>query len=540
MLSPTPWRKGATLKPALCGKMHQPSPWVVVTAASILASLACPTHADTLAEAVTAAYRTNPTLQSQRAQLRAIDEEYASALSALGPTVQVQFVASDQRNWLGKSARATQRLTTAQLPDYLEQNAGQGEIIVSQPLYTGGRASAQIDSAAAKVRAGREGLKATEANLMLSVVQAYADLLRDTQSLSIRRLNLETLQHQVVETKARWKAGEVTQTDVSQAEAQLAAEQALYAQAQGLLANDRAAYVTIVGQNPGDLAPLPDLDIGMKTVDQAFEIAENESPDLKQAYFTEAQSRANVSATKSAYNGSLSASFQYGYSGSVSPFDPRNLQNTALGQVTYTRPLYTSGLDRAQVRQALDLNQSDRFAIETARRNVIQSLANGWNQMVTANRAIAAQEAQVKAAAIAFKGMRLEYRAGDRSTLDVLVAEETLRDAELQLVSAKRDAALAKASILRQLGRLSLSVLAPTTSAQDPSIHFAQVIHDAPRWTHLVERADRLGKRRISVRFPAKLRHAASGPSGPENVGLDELVKTLPIALPSSALHDPK
>jgi outer membrane protein len=241
------WRKGAILKQALCGKMHKPSPWVVVTAASILASVAYPTHADTLAEAVTAAYRTNPTLQSQRAQLRAIDEEYASALSALGPTVQVQFVASDQRNWLGKSARATQRLTTAQLPDYLEQNSGQGEIIVSQPLYTGGRASAQIDSAAAKVRAGREGLKATEANLMLSVVQVYADLLRDTQSLSIRRLNLETLQHQVVETKARWKAGEVTQTDVSQAEAQLAAEQALYAQAQGLLANDRAAYVTIVG-----------------------------------------------------------------------------------------------------------------------------------------------------------------------------------------------------------------------------------------------------------------------------------------------------
>jgi outer membrane protein len=285
---------------------------------------------------------------------------------------------------------------------------------------------------------------------------------------------------------------------------------------------------------------LPDLDIGVKTVDQAFEIAENESPDLKQAYFTEAQSRANVSATKSAYNGSLSASFQYGYSGSVSPFDPRNLQNTALGQVTYTRPLYTSGLDRAQVRQALDLNQSDRFAIETVRRNVIQSLANGWNQMVTASCAITAQEAQVNAAAIAFKGMRLEYRAGDRSTLDVLVAEETLRDAELQLVSAKRDAALAKAIILRQLGRLSLSVLAPTATAQDPSIHFAQVIHDAPRWTHLVERADRLGKRRIGARFPAKSGGMVQKSEPASSSGANVLVTTLPTDLSSFTPQVPK
>lgn len=125
--------------------MTQPSPWAVVAAASIVTSFACPAHAETLAEAIAAAYHTNPTLQSQRAQLRAIDEDYAAALSALGPTVQVQIVASDQRNWLGKSARASQRLTTAQLPDYLEQNSGQGEIIVTQPLYTGGRASAQID-----------------------------------------------------------------------------------------------------------------------------------------------------------------------------------------------------------------------------------------------------------------------------------------------------------------------------------------------------------------------------------------------------------
>ena len=459
-------------------------------------------HAETLADVLSEAYRSNPTLLSQRAQLRAVDESYAAALSELGPTVQVQVTANYQQTRLGKATRNTERLSTALLPDFLEQNSGQGEIVVTQPLYTGGHASADLDVAAAKVRAAREALKATEANIMLSVIQAYSSVVEDGHALEIRRLNLETLEHQVVETKARLNAGEVTQTDVSQAEAQLASENALYAQAQGQMGIDRAAFFAVVGRNPGSLDDPPDLQGLPDTIDEAFSLAETESPDLKAAYFTEQESRAQIRATRSTYAGTVSASVQYGSTGSLTPFDPRNLQRAAVGIVTYSQPLYTSGLDRAQIRQSLEANASDRFNIETARRSVVQNVANGWTQLATATRTIAAQEAQIKAAEISFKGMRLEYRAGDRSTLDVLVAEETLRDAELALAAARRDRLVAEATLLRYMGRLSPEALVGTLRPYQPSDHFTRSVHTVPPWTASLFHLDRVGQHQDIVVKP--------------------------------------
>jgi outer membrane protein len=490
----------AILTLALCDKMISTKALgcgaMVVFATTALASSG---WTETLSDAVLLAYRTNPTLQSQRAQLRAIDEDYASALSQLGPTVQVQITSAYQKTQLGKSTRIAERISTKQLPDYLEQNSAQGEIVITQPLYTGGRVSAEIDTAAAKVRAGREGLKASEANILLGVILAYADVRKDLQSLDVRGLNLETLEHQLLETRARWRAGEVTQTDVSQAEAQLASEQALFSQAQGQLMVDRAAYFAVVGQNPGDLAPEPEFDALPRSVEEAFEVAEETNPELKQAYFIETESRSKVAATRAAYRGNVSVTAQYGYSGTASPYDPRNLQRAAVGQITFTKPLYTSGLDRAQIGQAMELNNSDRFNIESVRRSVVQGVANAWNQMVTSERSITAQEAQVKAAAIAFKGMRLEYRAGDRSTLDVLISEETLRDAELQLIAARRDRLIAQASLLRQMGRLDLGMLVSGAQPYQPAIHFRDVLAETPAWGKYMKVVDGLGQKRSRV-----------------------------------------
>ena len=526
-----------TPAPGLSGEMRvvfavrtasQLSGWV---AAGIVIS-APMANSETLSDALVEAYRSNPTLLSQRAQLRAVDETYAAALSELGPTVQVQVTANYQQTRLGKATRNTERLSTAQLPDFLEQNSGQGEIVVTQPLYTGGHASADLDVAVAKVRAAREALKATEANIMLSVIQAYSSVVEDGHALEIRRLNLETLEHQVVETKARLKAGEVTQTDVSQAEAQLASESALYAQAQGQMGIDRAAFFAVVGRNPGSLDDPPDLEGLPDTIDEAFSLAETESPDLKAAYFTEQESRAQIRATRSTYAGTVSASVQYGSTGSLTPFDPRNLQRATVGIVTYSQPLYTSGLDRAQIRQSLEANASDRFNIETARRSVVQNVANGWTQLATATRTIAAQEAQISAAEISFKGMRLEYRAGDRSTLDVLVAEETLRDAELALAAARRDRLVAEATLLRYMGRLSPEALVATLTPYRPSDHFTKSIHDAPPWTAPLFQLDRLSQHRdIGVKPESSNPTSKNPEAGPSSV-TDLTLPERPIEAP--------
>ena len=497
-------------------------------------SFASPSEAETLGEAIAIAYRTNPTLQSQRSQLRALDQAYASTITQLGPTVQIQITSSYQRDHLGKSTRDAQRITTKQLPDYFEQNIAQGDIVVTQPLYTGGRVSAEIDSAAAKIRAGREGLKASEGRILLAVIQAYVDVRRDLQALEVRRLNLDAIRNQLTETTARWKAGEVTQTDVAQAEAQLASEQALLAQARGQLMVDRAAYFEVVGQNPGDLAPEPDLEALPESVDEAFEIAEQHNPDLKQAYFLEAESRSRLAATKSAYRETLSLSAQYGYSGSAVPFYAEDLQRTAVGQITFSRPLYSGGLQRARVGQSVELNNSDRFNIEVVRRGVIQNVANFWSQIIASQEAINSHKVQIRAAEIALKGMRIEYKTGERSTLDVLIAEGSLRDAELKIINARHDLYIAKANILRQTGRLEVGILSPKQDIYQPAEHFQEVLAEVPTLAKIVRKVDGLGKRSARVGRPSPSIRSAYREQLPQ---VDSLTQ-LPERIPASPVKD--
>lgn len=462
---------------------------------ALAVGVTAPARAESLADALVLAFETNPTLQSQRAQLRALDAEYAAARAAFGPTVQIQTTASYAKTFLGKDARANERITTPKLPDYVEQNSGQANLTVDQTLFSGGRMSADVSASAAKLHAGREALRATEGNVMLAVIQAYADVRRDQQALVVRQTNLDALEQQLSETRARLKAGEVTRTDEAQAEAQLALERSLYAQAQAQLMTSRANYAALVGRDPEDLKPEPDFADIPKTVDQAFDAAEVENPDLRQARFSEAESRAKVSSARATYSGQVTAHAQVGYSGSLTPYDPRNLDCAISGQIIYTRPLFTGGLASAQIEQALQLNSSDRFNIEAARRGVVQNVTNAWNQIITTARSIEAETEQVRAAGVAFTGMRIEYRAGERSTLDVLIAEETLRDAELALLSARHDAVVAKAALLRHMGRLRLEALVEAAPAYEPAAHFRTLIHavEAP-WSPLVRRIDKAAK----------------------------------------------
>jgi outer membrane protein len=224
----------------------------------LLASAACigllaeagAVRAETLMDAIDLAYRSNPTLQQQRATQRALDEEYVQARAALRPTLNITG---------GDNFTHTSENDTTFLPGAYQANLQTAAVNLSEPITTGGAATEAIRAAARDVLQGREQLRAIEIQIMAQVVLYYMDTIRDTEALRIDQENLLVLQRQLQETSAEFDVGQVTRTDVSQAEARLAAAQAAVSAAQGQLQISRANYATVVGQAPGDLAPPPAL-----------------------------------------------------------------------------------------------------------------------------------------------------------------------------------------------------------------------------------------------------------------------------------------
>ncbi|MFT4255144.1 MAG: TolC family protein, partial [Caulobacter sp.] len=211
-------------------------------------------RAEDLADALARAYQGNPSLQSQRYELRALDEAYVRAHAGLRPSAELRMTADYADNRFGDAAQALRLVADPTVGRRLETNQGEATVILEQPLYSGGQASGAIDAAALRIRGGRTALRVVEGDLLLQVIAAYADVRRDRQSLDVRRNNLAALDRQLDITKARQEAGEVTRTDVAQAQAQREAALAQIMAAQVQLEASRANYAALVGENPGDLA----------------------------------------------------------------------------------------------------------------------------------------------------------------------------------------------------------------------------------------------------------------------------------------------
>ena len=435
-------------------------------------------RAETLADAIALAYQSNPTLQGQRAQQRALDESYVQARAGYRPTL---------------SASGSMGYQYAQ-QGLIDANTGAVALSASQPVYTGGRVSAAVSAAEAQVLAGREGLRAVEAQVLQAVIQAYQDVRRDQAILGIREKNVEVLSNQLQQTQVRFEVGQVTRTDVAQAEAQLAASRALLAGAQAQLQISRASYATVVGQNPGDLADGPPLPGLPATVDQAFEAADNANGALRRARLSEVSSRARIAQARAAGKPTAAISATLGYSGPISPFDTRDYGRNVTIQGVVTQPLFTGGLVQSGVRQALEQNTADRVAIEGVRRQVVQAVSQSWNVMGSTRASMTANAEQVRAATVAFTGIQEQYQVGISTILDVLVAQTTLRDAELALAQSNHDYYVAQASLLSAMGRLEAGALVSGSPLYDASANFNQVkMAGAVPWEGLVQSFDAVG-----------------------------------------------
>jgi len=482
-------------------------------ALSVVLSLgaASAASADSLLDAVALAYQTNPDLQAQRANQRAIDEEYVQAKAGYRPTLSVAATGTvtDGSSGIGG------------LGD-IHSNSSSIGLSASQTIWSGGRIATAVDAAQADILQGRETLRSVESQILTSVIQSYVDVRRDTEALRINRENVAILQRQLDQAKAQFDVGEITRTDVAQAEARLAAARAQSEAAGAQLSVSRAAYASVVGQTPtAELDPEPALPGVPASFDAAMDVANVDNPSLRAAQYAQQGTKARVAEARSAYLPNVSVNATYGTT--VTPTNGLSFANRDALQATATLsvPLFTGGLTGSRVRQALERDNAASIGIDGARRQVLQSVSQAWARVLSTRAALTSNEEQVKADTIAAEGVRQEYQVGLRTTIDVLNAEQELRDAQLALVNSRHDNYVATAQLLAAMGRLEARERVNSVPVYDPKKNFDRVRNKGSIFVdRLIEGLDQVGKpsgdnRTVKASAPIDEQFKAKGDAQP-------------------------
>lgn len=406
-----------------------------IAAALVAAALAAPAGAESLRDAVAAALATNPTLAASRARQDSLAEEPEQARAAGRLTASADAAGGYDKFDYGKGLAGT--------------------VSAGLPVWTGGRISSTVRAAQSDVAAGQEGLRDTEAQLIADVVRAYSDLLFNQQAVEIAKADNELLDRQVAEAKARFKLGQATRTDVAQLEAQRASGDATLADAQATLATSQASYRALVGHDPGTLEAAPETLVALPgTQDQARSRALAANPLYQQRLRATDAAAARIGAARANRAPTLSVAGSYGYGADLSLSHDQGYERAANVGLVLHVPLLTGGLVASQVRQAEADHRAARFDADAAGREAVRAADAAWIALDNAQAQVRANGARVEAADLALKGVRSEYAFSLRSTLDILVADESLRAAQLALARSHSDALVAQADLLRATGRL--------------------------------------------------------------------------------------
>jgi len=429
--------------------------------------------ADTIEAALVQAYQNNPQVNAQRAIVRATDENVPQALSGYRPRISATATYGAQYI----DSKTTSTTSSGQSVVTQQQGWNDPRTVggtLTQTLYNGFQTGNRTRQAESQVSAARETLRVIEQTVLLDAATAYMNVLRDSATLDLQRRNVEVIQEQLRQTRDRFNVGEVTRTDVAQAESRVAAAQSQMLAAQSNLATSKAAYRRIIGVDPGRLSAGTPVDrLSPRTLDLAVAQGQAENPSV-----TAAEYGVDVAALQVKVNeGSLyptvtvQASAQQSYDSSVN--SSRQFTGAVIGQVSV--PIYQGGTEYSQIRQAKETVSQKRLELaqnrDQARANVVQA----WAQLEAAKAQIEATKAQVAAAEIALNGVREEARVGQRTTLDVLNAQQELVNARVALVTAQRDRVVASYTLLSAVGRLSIPVLGLQVPLYDPMVHYQQV-----------------------------------------------------------------
>lgn len=402
------------------------------------------TRAETIMGAMEKAYVNNPDLNAARAALRATDEGVPIAKSGYRPQVEA-------------SLTGVQTRFDRQLAPPTDYHTGTASITITQQIFDGFQTLNNVRAAEATVFSSRETLKANEISILLAAAQSYANIARDQEIVTIRKQNLAFLKEQVKAATTRTKLGEGTRTDVSQAEAELAQAEALLVTAVSQLKQSEAVYVQIVGDTPQGIKQASPANKGvLKNLDQAVAAGLRDHPSIAAAqYSVNAAGYRVKSAEGSMLPGVVvQGSVSRGTGDNPSSFGLDSSTGSLVARVQV--PIYQGGAEYGQIRQAKERLGQQQILVDSARAEVQQTIVTAYAELEAAYATITASREQISASRRALAGVIDELKVGQRTTLDVLDAQQSVLVAQESLVTAQRNAVSASYGLLASMGRLTV------------------------------------------------------------------------------------
>src|SRR6201996_7049646 len=432
-----------------------------------------PVLADTIEAALVRAYQNNPQLNAQRASVRATDENVPQALSGYRPKVALTASGGYQYTDTLLTAGGTPT-AIARTEDHGTNGPRAAGLTVTQTLYNGNQTANKTRAAESQVSGAREALRVLEQTVLLSAASVYMDYLRDAAIVEVNKSNVRVLDQTLKQTKDRFNVGEVTRTDVAQSEAQLAAGKTQLLAADATLTTTQANFRRIIGNEPKALAPGSPVDRYLPTsLPGAVELSLIENPNVTASMYGIDVNFLQVKVNEGALlpTVTLQASVQQAYEQSLQVY--QTFGASAIAQVSV--PVYQGGAEYSLIRQSKESLAQQRLNLEQVRDQTRANVVTAWGQLQAGRAQVASAQSQVSASEIALNGVREEAKAGQRTTLDVLNAQQALVNARVALVTAQHDRVVASYAVLNAVGRLSPAVLNLPTTVYDPSVHYLQV-----------------------------------------------------------------
>jgi outer membrane protein len=441
---------------------------VATIAVAAVVSTADRPGAETLPGALAQAYQVNPQLNAQRAIVRQIDERVPQALADYRPHFDATAdggsgITSQEASvgtWLAKNRYSTSPRSAV--------------VSVKQTLFNGFQTANRTRAAESSVLAAREILRVIEQTVLLDAATVYMDVVRDAALLQVQRSNVRVLGETLAQTRGRFKLGDVTNTDVAQAEAQLAAGRSRMLEADARLAKSRAIYRQIVGSEPSRLDPGSPVDrLAPNTLAAAIDAGTTANPSVRAAMHGVDTAQLQVKISEGALYPTVTLRGIAGRVHDVSGLIPEQAYASALVGVSI--PLYQGGAEYSAIRQSKETLTQHRFELATTRDQARATVVEAWTHLQATKARIQAAQEEVKAAEVALNGVRMEARLGLRTTLDVLIAQQTFVNARVNLVTAQHDCVVGSYSLLSAVGRLSPQRLGLPTVIYDPMVNYQQV-----------------------------------------------------------------
>lgn len=432
--------------------------------------------AETIEQALARAYQNNPQLNAQRAIVRQTDEGVAQALSGYRPTISAN--ASVGRQYTN---------TTEVFPPIPGTALTQGTAVKikgpSSPTAIGATATQslvnvetpnKVREAESQVSAARETLRVMEQSVLLAAATIYMDVSRNSANLEVQQNNIKVLQRMLADTRQRFSVGQITATDVAQAEAQLAAGEASLHAAESTLMTTRANYKRIIGDNPDNMSPASPVErFAPPTLKSAIALGTAQNPSVTAAIYGVDVATLQVKIAEGALWPMLAVQGNVQQQLDANITTPKLFTESVM--LNLSVPIYQGGGEYSSIRQNKEAVGQQRLNVDQVRDETEANVVQAWGQLQAAKAQVEAAERQGEASERALNGVRNEALAGQRTTLDVLNAQQALVNARVSLITAQHDRVVASYSLLSAVGRLSAQVLGLSVSIYDPSIHYHQV-----------------------------------------------------------------